>query len=68
MSWGAVSLQTSSSLETLTKADDTDTKIGCCSLGAAVQGWDETAVNGAQLVSLLHGLTSSLSVSPASGA
>ncbi|KAL8783514.1 MAG: hypothetical protein Q9213_004560 [Squamulea squamosa] len=23
--------------------------VGCCSLGAAVQGWDETAVNGAQL-------------------
>lgn len=22
--------------------------IGCCSLGAAVQGWDETAVNGGQ--------------------
>ncbi|KAF2655619.1 hypothetical protein K491DRAFT_412594 [Lophiostoma macrostomum CBS 122681] len=23
--------------------------VGCCSLGAAVQGWDETAVNGAQV-------------------
>ena len=23
--------------------------VGCCSLGAAVQGWDETAVNGAQI-------------------
>ncbi|KAL9582897.1 MAG: hypothetical protein Q9203_005300 [Teloschistes exilis] len=23
--------------------------VGCCSLGAAVQGWDETAVNSAQL-------------------
>ncbi|KAH7112931.1 hypothetical protein B0J11DRAFT_183760 [Dendryphion nanum] len=23
--------------------------VGCCSLGAAVQGWDETAINGAQV-------------------
>ena len=52
MFWGAVTLQISSTLETISGADDADSKTGCCSLGAAVQGWDETAVNGAQLVSL----------------
>ena len=31
-----------------------------------MQGWDETAVNGAQLVSLLRGVTASLPASPAS--
>ena len=35
-------------------ADNADSKIGCCSLGAAVQGMDETAVNGAQLVGPLR--------------
>ena len=34
----------------LTVADNADSAIACCSLGAAVQGMDETAVNGAQLV------------------
>ena len=41
-------------------AQMTLTELGCCSLGAAVQGMDETAVNGAQLVSLLRGGTASL--------
>ena len=34
--------------------DKADSEIGCCSLGAAVQGMDETAVNGAQLVGPLR--------------
>ncbi|KAL9082841.1 MAG: hypothetical protein Q9159_006131 [Coniocarpon cinnabarinum] len=29
--------------------------VGCCSMGAAVQGWDETAINQAQIVDLLAG-------------
>ena len=41
--------------ESLKTANNADSSTGCCSLGAAVQGWDETAVNGAQLVSLLCG-------------
>ena len=53
-------------LETLIGADDTDSKLGCCSLGAAVQGWDETAVNGAQLVSSPREEITSLSMSPES--
>lgn len=53
-------------LENLIGVDDTDSKLGCCSLGAAVQGWDETAVNGAQLVSSPREEITSLSMSPES--
>ena len=48
-----------------TEPVDADSGLGCCSLGAAVQGWDETAVNGAQLVGLLGGATLPVSISPA---
>ena len=53
---GVVTLSKSSKLKTNIRADDADYDLGCCSLGAAVQGWDETAVNGAQLVSWLFQL------------
>ena len=59
-------LPIASKLETLEGADHADSKIGCCSLGAAVQGMDETAVNGAQLVSLRCEVTASLPVFSAS--
>ncbi len=59
-------LHTASKLEILKGANHADSEIGCCSLGAAVQGMDETAVNGAQLVSLCREVTASLPVFSAS--
>ena len=61
-------LPASSIIKYLARADSTDSEIGCCSLGAAVQGMDETAVNGAQLVSFLARATEYLSQCPESWA
>ena len=31
--------------------------VACCSLGAAIQGWDESAVNGGMITAILNGNT-----------